>query len=155
MRREEIGRIKVGDCVGGVFVIQRGKTAAAKRRVPIHSALTELVARRCKDKPPGDYLFHDIRSNRVERTDAIGKRFAAYRRDLGIQDGTGRRSLVNFHSVRRWFITAAINNLAPPHMVSLVVGHTEGRAGMTLGRYWGGADDEALRAVVEAVKLPT
>ena len=154
MRREEIGRLTIGDCGGGIFVVQRGKTEAARRRVPIHSTLSEIVARRSKGKAATDFLFHDLTSRRAERTDAIGKHFQRYREGLGVMEGTGRRSLVNFHSLRRWFVTKAVNAGRPPHMVSLVVGHTEGRKGMTLGRYWSGADDEALRAVVEAVKLP-
>ena len=154
MRREEIGRLKVQDCHGSVFIVQRGKTDAARRRVPIHTGLSAIVARRTRGKAPDDYLFHDLTSRRAERTDAIGKLFQRYREGLGIKEGTGRRSLVNFHSWRRWMVTAAINAGQPPHMVSLVVGHTEGRKGMTLGRYWSGADDGALRAVVEAVKLP-
>jgi integrase len=99
-------------------------------------------------------LFDELRSKNTERTDPIGKAFARYRRELGIQEGARRRSRINFHSFRRWFITAAINANQPPHVVSLVTGHKEGRKGMTLGRYWQGADDAALRAVVEAVKLP-
>jgi hypothetical protein len=66
--------------------------------------------------------------------------------ERGIQEGNGRRSRVNFHSLRRWFITTAINAGQPTHIVSLVVGHKEGRKGMTLGRYWQGADDPLLRA---------
>ena len=77
-----------------------------------------------------------------------------YRRTLGIQEGTGRRSRVHYHSLRRWVTTAAVNAAVTPRMVSLVIGLGEGRKGMTLGRCWRGADDEALRAVVEAVRLP-
>ena len=154
LRREEIGRLTVADCAGGIFVVHKGKTAAARRRVPIHSGLAVMVARRTAGKPPAAFLFPEFVSKNPERTDPIGKRFTRYRRELGIQDGDGRRSLVNFHSFRRWCITSAVNAGQPPHMVSLLVGHSEGRKGMTLGRYWGGADDDALRAVVEAVKLP-
>ena len=154
LRREEIGRLTIADTKGGVFVIHSGKTSAARRRVPVHPDLVELVARRSAGKTGAAYLFHDLTSKRPERTDAIGKQFGRYRRDLGIQDGEGRRSLVNFHSCRRWFDTAAINAGQPPHVVSLVMGHEEGRKGMTLGRYWGGAEDAALRKVVEAVQLP-
>lgn len=154
MRREEIGRLTVADCAGGVFVVRGGKTAAARRRVPVHSELSALVARRSTGKPASAFLFDELASKNPERTDPIGKKFTRHRRGFGIQDGEGRRSLVNFHSFRRWFITAAVNADQPPHMVSLVVGHTEGRKGMTLGRYWQGGDDNALRAVVEAVKLP-
>lgn len=154
MRREEIGRLTAADCAGGIFVVREGKTAAAQRRVPIHSGLSAVVARRTAGKAPAAFLFNELRSQNSERTDPIGKLFTRYRRGLGIQEGAGRRSLVNFHSFRRFFITAAVNASQPPHMVSLVAGHEEGRKGMTLGRYWQGADDDALRAVVEAVKLP-
>lgn len=155
MRREEIGRLTVADCQGGVFIVQKGKTDAARRRVPVHSDLADLVARRAHGKAATAYLFHDVTSERAERTDPLGKAFTRYRRTLGIEGGTGRRSTVNLHSARRWFVTAAINASRPPHMVSLVVGHSEGRKGMTLGRYWTGADDQALREVVEAVLLPS
>jgi integrase len=154
MRREEIGQLRVGDCAGGIFIVQRGKTAAARRRVPIHSELAALVGRRLQGKAMDAFLFHELQSRNPERTDPIGKLFTRYRRSLGIQDGTGRRSLVTFHSFRRWFITRAVNAGQPPHIVSLVVGHKEGRKGMTLGRYWQGAEDDALRVCVEAVKLP-
>lgn len=154
MRREEIGQLKAADCAGGVFIIRAGKTDAAARRVPVHPDLAGIVAKRLKGKAPDAYLFHDLASASTERTDPIGKAFTRYRRELGIQEGEGRRSRVNFHSFRRWFITAAINAKQPDHFVSLVVGHKEGRKGMTKGRYWQGLDDAALRAVVEAVKLP-
>jgi integrase len=155
MRREEIGQLTVADCVGGVFVVQGGKTDAAARRVPIHSALVALVEARLAHKAPTAFLFHEIGSKNAKRTGALGKSFTRYRRTLGIQEGTGRRSQVNLHSFRRWFITAAVNAQQAPHMVSLVVGHAEGRKGMTVSRYWQGADDGALRAVVESVRLPT
>lgn len=154
MRREEIGQLRISDCADGVFVVQGGKTAAARRRVPIHSALAAIVEGRTRNKAAKDYLFDDLTPGKNEQTDPIGKLFTRYRRSLGVQDGTGRRSLVNFHSWRRWFDTAALNAGQPPHFVSLVMGHAEGRKGMTLGPYWGGAEDDALRAVVEAVKLP-
>ena len=158
MRREEIARLTVSDVQAGVFVVQRGKTAAARRRVPVHPDLTAIVAARCAGKAATDHLFHDLpgaASKRGERADALGKRFTRLRRSAGVQDGEGRRSLVNLHSARRFFVTEAVNAGQPPHVVSRVVGHTEGRRGMTLGRYWSGGDDAALRAVVEAVRLPT
>ena len=155
MRREEIGQLRIADCADGIFILQRGKTAAARRRVPIHSGLVDIVTRRSRGKPATTYLFHELVSQNAERTDPIGKAFMRYRRSLGIQDGAGRRSLVNFHSLRRWFVTRAINAGQPAHIVSLVVGHKEGRKGMTLGRYWDGADDPILRDCVEAVKLAT
>jgi hypothetical protein len=59
MRREEIGRLRVVDCQGGVFVVHEGKTAAAARRVPIHSKLAGMVERRNTGQPAAAYLFAD------------------------------------------------------------------------------------------------
>jgi hypothetical protein len=66
-----------------------------------------------------------------------------------------RQSRIDFHSFRRWFITAAEQASQPPHIISGVVGHEEGRKGMTLGTYSGGPSDVQLRACVEAVQLPS
>ena len=63
-----------------------------------------------------------------------------------------RRSRVNFHSFRRWFITAAIQAGQPTRVVQQVVGHR--LSGMTEGVYFGGDTMDAKRACVEAVALP-
>lgn len=51
-----------------------------------------------------------------------------------------RRSLVNFHSLRRWFITKAEQAGQPESIIAAVVGHK--RQGMTLGGYSGGPSGE-------------
>ncbi|TLU71252.1 tyrosine-type recombinase/integrase [Lichenicoccus roseus] len=154
LRRDEIGNLTVGDCAGGMFIVQKGKTAAARRRVPVHSGLAAIVATRTAGKAPEDYLFSDLPGTKARGTDAVGKQFQRYREKLGIDAGSSRQSQITFHSLRHWFSTAAINAGEPPHVVAYVMGHKEGRQGMTLGRYWNGAGDTALKAVVEAVKLP-
>jgi integrase len=154
LRREEIACLTVKDCADGMFIVQAGKTASSRRRVPIHSALAAIVAKRCAGKPGTAFLFPDVTANKRGRGDAIGKRFARHRESLGIAEGDERRSLVNFHSFRRWFISEALDAGQPPRVVSMVAGHREGFAGITLGTYWRGADDAALRACVEAVGLP-
>jgi integrase len=155
MRREEIARLRVKDCRDDIFVVREGKTAAATRRVPVHSELAAVVNRRITSKAPDAFLFDDLPGKLEDaRASAIGHAFVRYRRSLGIQEGTGRRSLVNFHSLRRWWVTAAIRAEQPPHLVSVVAGHSEGLKGMTLGRYYAGPTDEQLRTVVEAVRLP-
>jgi len=52
------------------------------------------------------------------------KRFRTYRRGLGVDDQVEpkRRSLVNFHSFRRWFITKAEQAGIHPHIIAVVVG---------------------------------
>jgi len=155
IRREAIGQLTVDDCGGGIFNVRRDKTDAGTRRVPIHSGLCDLVERRATGKAPDAFLFDELRSKNPERTDPIGKAFTRYRRTLGIQEGTGRRSRVNLHSFRRWFTTSAINAGQPERVVALVIGHQEGRKGVMLTSYWGGVDDPVLRACVESVRLPT
>lgn len=61
---------------------------------------------------------------------------------------------MDFHSFRRWFVTAAERAGQPPHVISAVVGHEAGRGGMTLGTYSGGPSAVQLAGVVEAVRLP-
>src|SRR5690606_24602322 len=63
-----------------------------------------------------------------------------------------RRSLVNFHSFRRWFITKAEQADQPESLIASVVGHK--RQGMTLGVYSAGPAKEQARRCVEAVQLP-
>ena len=159
-RLDAIYRLTVGACRDGWFVMPPQKKEPGPRRVPIHSALHEIVERRSEGKKPTDFLFHEpgpLRAGR-ERSMAASKRFGHYRQRPGVDvherpDGV-RRSLVNFHSWRRTFTTLAEQAGQAPHIISAVIGHKEGRAGMTLGRYSGGPSDDQLRACVEAVRLP-
>lgn len=64
-----------------------------------------------------------------------------------------RRSRVNFHSFRRWFITKALQAGQPERVVKQVVGHSL-QGDVTLGVYFGGDLMPALRKCVEAVRLP-
>lgn len=156
MRIEEIYRLTVKDCEEGWFNIRKAKTKAGVRRVPIHPRLAPIVARRSKDKGPRGFLFHeagDIKEGR-ERSMAASKRFGHYRKRCKVDEMEAgrRRSLVNFHSFRRWFITAASRADQPERIVQQVVGHKA--QGMTMGVYFGGDLPERLTACVMAVQLP-
>ena len=156
MRLEEIYQLTVADCAGGLFHIRGGKTKAAKRKVPIHPALSPIVERRTAGKDPTAYLFPEpgiVKQGR-ERSMAASKRFGHYRKRVGVDEQAEgkRRSLVNFHSFRRWFVTTAIRQRQAVHVVQQVVGHTQ--QGVTLGVYHGGDTHKALRSCVEAVQLP-
>lgn len=159
MRQAEIGNLRVRDTEGGVFVVTKSKTTAGKRSVPIHPDLTALVARRVEGKAADAYLLEELTApaSRPERRGyKAAEWFTAYRRDLGLdarQDGC-RQSDADFHSFRRWFATKAEQADQPPHVISAVLGHKEGRQGMTLGVYSAGPSLEQRRAVVEAVRLP-
>jgi integrase len=140
-----------------VFDIKRDKTAAGTRKVPIHSDLTAIIAARTKGRSASDWLFPDCTSTgRDERSSAVSKRFTTYRISRNVDDvPEGKRnSRVNFHSFRRWFITEAVR--ADPtqlDVVKQIVGHKQ--QGMTMGVYFEGFTMDAMRRVVESVKLPT
>ena len=80
--------------------------------------------------------------------------FTEYRRSVGVEEVVPgrRRSLVNFHSFRRDFITKAEQADQMEHIIAVVVGRK--RTGMTLGRYSGGPLLEQAGRCVEAVRLP-
>ncbi|MGV6872370.1 tyrosine-type recombinase/integrase [Pseudochelatococcus sp. B33] len=165
MRIEEIARLTVADVETGWFDITAAKTPAGIRMVPIHSALTEVIERRCggatgtKGKDPQASLFPELpvpkEGSAIERSQKVVKAFTNYRRKVGVDDVPegARQSRVDFHSFRRWFITKAEQAGQPPHFIEALVGHK--RLGMSLGKYSAGPLREQLRAVVEAVKLPT
>lgn len=88
---------------------------------------------------------------------AWGEARDRHRERLGVHEKPEgqRQSNIDFHSFRRWFITKAEQAGIPPNIISMVVGHAEGRKGMTLGVYSGGPSLDQMRACVEAVRLPS
>lgn len=145
---------------GLVFDIQEGKTAAAARPVPVHPDLLELVQRRLKDARGNDkqgdvWLFHELQTER-DPSDTFGKRFNRYREALGVDDKREgkRRSLVNFHSARRWFATAADRAGQPEGVIKDIMGHVPAKENVTRRAYIGRSSGNQMRACVEAVRLP-
>ncbi|APT56279.1 hypothetical protein RGI145_03285 [Roseomonas gilardii] len=158
MRVEEICQLTVGHCQGDVFTVRGGKTAAATRRVPIHPDLAAIVARRIGGQDAATWLFPEFgEPNRFgKRSTNATARFHNFRVKLKVHEKAEgqRRSRVNFHSWRRWFITEALRANRPERVVKQVVGHKLPKADVTLGVYFGGDLVTALRECVEAVRLP-
>lgn len=156
LRIEEMYQLRVSDCTAGWFQVRQGKSAAAVRRVPVHSALADIVARRTHKISPDDYLMSEGTTSRTGRGRSVpmSKRFGRYRQGCKVHEVTeGKRgSAVDFHSWRRWFTTEAERAGIAPHVIDYVTGHE--RPGESLGRYSAGPSDEQLRACVEAVRLP-
>lgn len=163
MREDEIVSLKVGDVIDGpegmgrAFDLSRSKTDAGVRMVPVHPGLMGSLEKRTTNRKPTDLLFHEF--DDMERaSDTFGKRFKRYREARGVDDRRDgkRRSLVNFHSARRWFVAEAEHSGQPEATVGAVVGHAEMRQkGFTFGAYnAGGPSGAQRRAVVEAVQLP-
>ena len=155
MRIEEIYRLTVSDCADGWFTIGRSKTAAGVRRVPIHSDLAPIIARRTSGKALSAYAFPEagpLRPGR-ERSMAISKRFGRYRIRLGVDERADgqRHSRINFHSLRRWFVTQARAGFDRA-VVAAVVGHEVGN--LTDDVYSGGPSDDLKRDCVASVRLP-
>ena len=157
MRVEEVYRLTVADCAEGWFTIRRAKSDAGRRRVPVHPDLLELVEARTRGKTHASFLFHEAGPARPdgERSAALSKRFGRYRQTVGVheRDEGQRHSRVDFHSLRRWFVTTARNAGIDATVVAAVVGHEA--EGMTDGVYHGGPTEALKRACVEAVRLPS
>jgi hypothetical protein len=158
-RLDAIADLRVKDCADGVFLFKPQKREKGQRAVPVHSALKRIVRHRVAGKTPDDDLFPEWpppmkRGSQRERSFKASNAFTQYRRSVGVEEMVPgkRRSLVNFHSFRRWFITEAERADQPESIIAAVVGHK--RQGMTLGRYSAGPRLEQARRCVEAVKLP-
>ena len=156
MRIEEAYRLTVADAANGWFNIRDAKTRAGIRRVPIHTMLRPLVARRLVGKLPTAFLFHEAGPVRegYERSMPASKRFGHYRKRVGVDEREpGRRqSNIDFHSLRRWFITKGRNAGVDRATVAAVVGHEAGN--ITDDVYSGGPSEALLQACVESVRLP-
>ena len=158
-RLDTIVSLRIGDCADGLFMFKPQKREEKPRSVPIHSALADVIKRRTAGKAVTDSLFPEWpppkKAGSVrERSFKASNVFTAYRREVGVEKMIPgkRRSLVNFHSFRRWFITKAEQAGQPEHIIAAVVGHK--REGMTLGRYSAGPLAKQMRKCVEAVRLP-
>ena len=160
-RLDAIVDLKVADIIADkAFRFKPQKREAGVRYVPIHSHLKAIVARRIAGKKPEDDLFpeypRDPGKPLVERSFRASKHFTTYRRSLGVDDIVPgkRRSRVNFHSLRRWFVTTGLNaRPKPPEgMIAALVGHSQNS--ITLGVYYEGPEMMAARKAINRIKLP-
>ncbi|WMS40820.1 tyrosine-type recombinase/integrase [Acuticoccus sp. MNP-M23] len=163
-RIDAIVQLKVSDVEGGCFRFRPQKKERSSRLVPIHSSLEAIVEELVKGKTPVQDLFTKPDGSPEypelepgdprERSMPAVKAFTHYRRKVGVDEQLPgrRRSLVNFHSFRRWFATKAEEAGQPLHIIESVTGHT--RQGTLADRYSKGPSLEQRRACVEAVRLP-
>ena len=157
-RLDAVVDLRADDIIEGkCFRFKPQKREPGVRFVPIHPDLAEIVKRRLEGKAGTDSLFpeYPIPANpKRERSFAASKDFTTYRRSLGVDEVIAgkRRSRVNFHSWRRWFITKSERAGTPDAMIAAIVGHT--RKGMTLGHYSEGPEMVAARKAIRRVKLP-
>lgn len=128
-RLDAIVCLKVKDCRNDTFIFKPQKQEPGPRLCPIHPALAEIIARRSEGKEEVDDMFPEWPGPKKagslrERSFKTSNQFTEYRREVGVDDQKEgkRRSLVNFHSFRRWFITKAEQADQPEHIIKAVVG---------------------------------
>jgi integrase len=177
-RIEELFSIRVGDLKLTEAIpyidLKGSKTEAARRTIPIHPDLMDLIRRRTKGKAPGAWLFDDLREvpegSIVERSQPVSKAFTRLRRRLATtlpsldqRTEGSRKADVDWHTFRRTFAGKArdaLNGGATGYS-QWTMGQVMGHAGsgmpleMTMGVYAGKEGMEAKAACVRAVKLPT
>jgi integrase len=115
-RIEELFSIRVGDLRLTEAIpyidLKGSKTQAARRTIPIHPDLMELVRRRAKGKGAEAWLFDDLREvpegSIVERSQPVSKAFTRLRRRLAAalpsldqRTEGSRQADVDWHTFRR------------------------------------------------------
>lgn len=145
MRREEVAGLRVDAVEGNMFLVEEGKSVAATRRVPIHSAIAPLVKSLAKHSTDG-YLIPGLLPGGPDgkRGWLIGKRFGHTIRKLGIDDPK-----LDFHALRGTVITQMEEAQVPLPTIQLIVGHE--RQGVTLRSYSGGVSDKVKLAALQKV----
>ncbi|KQO92609.1 integrase [Methylobacterium sp. Leaf92] len=157
-RLDAVIDLKVGGLFDGYFTFKAQKKERDSRHVPVHPDLDEIIARRIEGKAPKDDLFPEWPgppSTSVKpRSSYFSKRYTKYTSDIGVRDEEQgrRRSKINFHSWRRWFITKLERACVREPLIAAIVGHK--RPGMTLGLYSGGPEFLEAQEAIALVKLP-
>ncbi|MCA9330716.1 tyrosine-type recombinase/integrase [Candidatus Saccharibacteria bacterium] len=124
---------------------QQLKTAASRRKVPVHRVLLDLgfidyvQAQRARNS---ERIFPELR---YYNKGGFGKKptewFSAYRKSCGVTD----RSKV-FHSFRHTLITK-LSQVAPKEHVQIIVGHSDGS--VTYDHYFHGLEPKVLYDVID------
>lgn len=144
LRLEELAQLRTEDCEGGALLVREGKTASARRAVPVHPLIRPLVETLRASSRSG-YLFDGLEASGLDM-----KRSAALSKALGRWFGTALPGTdAVFHSLRHNHATALERSGTPESTIKLLLGHK--RQGVTLGTYAHGLELEQLRKVVSAV----
>ena len=172
MAGNEIVSLKVCDCQNDTMTIRKAsaKNKFRVRHVPIHPDLVVIINNRCDGKDGQGFLFGEIpepASDKRNRFAAKGQEFTRKRRQLGVDDHPKhlKKSRIDFHSLRRWFTAKAQEVMEngveggkaagfTRWTIDDVTGHKRDEKDMTMGLYAGVSSLEAMRACVDAVKLP-
>ena len=143
-RIEELCNLKIQNVSADYLKIADAKTEAGIRKVPLHSAIRQLVAR-LRDTSSDGYLLADLTFNKYgDRSNAIGKRFGNLKRKLGY----GPEHV--FHSFRRGVVTQFEEAGVPENIAARIVGHDYKT--ITFGTYSGGASINTMQEAIEVLR---
>jgi integrase len=155
-RREEIAGLRVDDVkiVDGVqcFQIQKGKTADARRIVPIHPKLIELgfldYANHIRSTYE-EFLFPYLVDGPNGKGKNAGRQFSDWLGEVGIND---KRKV--FHSFRHTFITRAHASSLPVAHIKQIVGHSSEAQGVHFEVYTHDIGLQELAATMAKMTFP-
>jgi integrase len=160
-RFDAIVCLKVANIGDDYIIFNRQKRETGDRAVPMHPLLKPILARRTANRGLKDDVFPEWPAPKRaeslrERSFKASNAFTAYRQkpNVNVHDQLpgARRSRVNFHSCRRWFITH-FRRTASLHLTRAVVGHSQ--ISMTDRIYAGGPLFEAAKPKLFQMELPT
>lgn len=145
-RIEELGQLTAATCKDGIFTIEKSKTEAGVRQVPIHPAVAPLVARMLAASTDG-YLVPSSADNQYgNRTSPQGKRYGHLKKSLGF----GPSHV--FHSTRNTLVTMMHRAGVDEGITADHVGHH--KQTMTYGLYSSGSSMTQKREAMAKVIYP-
>jgi integrase len=144
-RIEELCSLKVEDVhlPEGYLQIRDAKTDAGNRKVPIHSAISELVTELVATTEDG-FLLSGLKTNKYDnRSPTLKVMFSTLKTSLGYGPD------YVFHSFRKGVATQLEDKEVPIIYAARLLGHK--LKDMSYGTYSGGASVETLRRMIELV----
>ena len=138
MRLDEICEVKESDISEECIHIQKGKTSAASRVIPINPILNPVIEKHIERSRDG-YLITGVTPGGYDnkRSWNFQKRLSRLRNKIGLPEG------VVFHTFRKTFATRMENLGIPRNHISQLMGHED--SNMALDVYSGGLGIEPLR----------
>lgn len=144
-RLEEIGRLKASDFTFADGLpysaeIDKAKTAAGHRHIPIHPDIATLIKKLIAKNLKEEYLFKGGTNKYNNRLDYLSKRFGRLKTKLGYG------ALHVFHSIRKTTATELHQAGVSPITIPSILGHEVGH--IAFDTYSGGPSmDQKMQAI--------
>jgi len=137
MRLDEICDLQNKNIEDNCFRVEKGKTKAAVRDIPVHP-LVQPIIDKLKDSAKDEYLISAINSGGYDnkRSWNFQKKLGRLRKKIGIPIE------INFHTLRNTFATKMENLGIPTNHINKLMGHKHNN--MSLDIYSTGMEIEHL-----------